>query len=68
MPRNEKRRMSSVLSNPAYFGISGRRLMLAVWGFFRLPPQTVANKRPSTPGKVQFNEKTYLYSYIGYGI
>ena len=60
--------LSSILSNPAYFGISGRRLTLTVCGFFRLPPQTVANERPAALEKVQFSEKTHLHSYNGYGI
>jgi hypothetical protein len=57
-----------VLSNPAYFGIGGRRLTLTVCGGSRKKPQTVANERPATLERVQFGEKTHLYSYNGYGI
>jgi len=37
-------------------------------GGSRKKPQTVANERPAALEKVQFYEKTHLYSYIGYGI
>jgi len=60
--------LSSVLSNPAYFGMSGRRLTLTVCGGSRKNPQIVAIERPAALEKVQFHEKTHLFSYLGYGI
>ena len=39
-----------------------------VCGGYRKKPQTVASERPAALEKVQSNEKTHLYSYIGYGI
>ena len=44
--------LSSVLSNPAYFGTSGRRLTPRACGGSRKKPQTVANRRPAALEKV----------------
>jgi hypothetical protein len=61
--------LSSVLSNPAYFDMSGRRLTtLTVCGGSRKKPQIVAIERPAALQKVRFHEKTHLFSYFGHGI
>jgi hypothetical protein len=43
-------------------------MTLTVCGGSRKKPQAVANKRPAALAKVQFHEKTHVYSYSGYGI
>jgi hypothetical protein len=55
-----------------YLGTARPRLQLMrqspVCGGSRKKPQTVANERPAASEKVQFGEKTHLYSYIGHGV
>jgi hypothetical protein len=48
--------------------MSGRWLTLTVCGGSRKNPQIVAIERPAALEKVQFHEKTHLFSYLGYGI
>lgn len=48
--------------------VNGRRLTLTVCGGNRKKQQAVANERPAALEKVQFNEKTHLYSHISYRI
>jgi hypothetical protein len=48
--------------------MSGRRLTLTVCGGSRKKLEIVAIERPAALEKVQFHEKTHLFSYPGYGI